>query len=353
MAEAVTQEQVLETLRVIQDPDLHRDIVTLGFVKDIKICDGNVAFKIELTTPACPVKDQLKAQAQEVVRRLPGVKQVQVEMTALVRGRERAPQELLPGVRHVIAVASGKGGVGKSTVSANLAVALAQTGAKVGLLDADVYGPTLPLMMGIRSKPLLEQTPEGPKIIPIMAYGVKVISMGFFIEEGQAIVWRGPMLGKAVQQLFGDVLWGELDYLVVDLPPGTGDVPMSLAQMVPLSGVVIIMTPQLVAQDIGNKSIAMFRTLEQSTGRPIPILGIVENMSGSVFGTGGAERAAERWQVPFLGRVPLDPNICVGGDAGCPSVLADPDSESSHAFRALAGALAAQVSIQEYRKRQA
>jgi ATP-binding protein involved in chromosome partitioning len=345
---AITEEQVLDALRVVQDPDLHRDIVTLGFVKDIKICEGNIAFKIELTTPACPVKDQLKAQAEEVVSRLPGATQVAVEMTAQVRGRTTTPQELIPGVRHVIAVASGKGGVGKSTVSANLAVALAQTGARVGLLDADVYGPTLPMLMGIHSKPLMKETPEGPRIVPVAAYGTLVISMGFFVEPDQAIVWRGPMLGKAVHQLFGDVLWGELDYLIVDLPPGTGDVPMSLAQMVPISGVVIVMTPQQVAQDIGNKSVLMFRTLEQSTGRAIPILGVVENMSGAVFGTGGGERAAERFSVPFLGRVPLDPNICASGDAGMPAVLADPASEQAQAFRSIAGTLAARVSVVQY-----
>src|SRR5579884_2410199 len=219
MAEAVTQEQVLETLRVIQDPDLHRDIVTLGFVKDIKICDGNVAFKIELTTPACPVKDQLKAQAQEVVRRLPGVKQVQVEMTALVRGRERAPQELLPGVRHVIAVASGKGGVGKSTVAANLAVALAQAGAAVGLLDADVYGPSIPLMMGVHHRP---QMRDG-KIVPLEAHGVKLMSIGFILDPEKALIWRGPLVAQLITQFLNDVDWGELDYLIIDLPPGTGD----------------------------------------------------------------------------------------------------------------------------------
>ncbi len=349
---AVTEEQVLNALRVVQDPDLHRDIVTLGFVKDIRICDGNVAFKIELTTPACPVKDQLKEQAQAVVARLPGVNQVEAEMTAQVRGRAANPQELIPGVRHVIAVASGKGGVGKSTVSANLAVALALTGAKVGLLDADVYGPTLPLLMGIHKKPLMKETPEGPKIVPIAAHGVLVISMGFFIEEDQAIVWRGPMLGKAIHQLFGDVLWGDLDYLIVDLPPGTGDVPMSLAQMVPISGVVIVMTPQQVARDIGNKSVLMFRTLEQSSGRAIPILGVVENMSGDIFGTGGAEQTAERLGVPFLGRVPLDPQICASGDAGTPAVLAAPDSEQAQAFRSLAGTLAARVSIVQYDREQ-
>jgi ATP-binding protein involved in chromosome partitioning len=350
---AVTETQVLDALRGIEDPDLRRDIVTLGFVKDIKICDGNVAFKMELTTPACPVKDQLKAQAQQAVAGLPGVTQVAVEMTAQVRGRETSPQELIPGVRHVIAVASGKGGVGKSTVSANLAAALALTGAKVGLLDADVYGPTIPLLMGIRKKPLMTETPDGPKIVPIAAHGVLVISMGFFIDENQAIVWRGPMLGKALHQLFSDVVWGDLDYLIVDLPPGTGDVPMSLAQMVPLSGVVVVMTPQQVAQDIGNKSVMMFRTLEQSTGRTIPILGIVENMSGSVFGTGGAERAAERFGVPFLGRVPLDPRICEGGDSGTPALLLAPDSEQAEAFRHIAGTLAAQVSIVQYGREEA
>ena len=345
---AVTEEQIRNALRVVQDPDLHKDIVTLGFVKDIKICDGNVAFKIELTTPACPVKDLLKSQAEDAVRTLPGVTQVEIEMTAQVRGRDLSPQELIPGVRHVIAVASGKGGVGKSTVSANLAVALAQTGAKVGLLDADIYGPSMPMMMGNGSRPLMHNTPTGPKIVPLTAHGLLMMSLGSLLDPDKAVVWRGPMVAGAVKQLLGDVSWGEQDYLVVDLPPGTGDASLTLAQQVPLSGVVIVTTPQTVAQEIAYKSVLMFRMLSQTPGREIPILGVVENMSGGVFGSGGGEQAAERFGVPFLGRIPLDPAICEGGDSGQPVLISQPESEAANAFRHIATTLAARLSVLQY-----
>ncbi len=355
MAEAileVTEQQVLDALRVVEDPDLHRDIVTLGFVKDIKICEGNVAFKVELTTPACPVKDLLKMQAREAVAKLPGVTQVNVEMTAQVRGQKNVGQALIPGVRHVIAVASGKGGVGKSTVSVNLAVALAQMGAKVGLMDADIYGPSLPLMMGVTKKPLLKETPEGPKMVPVASHGVLMISLGFLLDPDKAVIWRGPMVAGTVRQLLGDVLWGEQDYLIVDLPPGTGDAPLTLAQQVPISGVVVVMTPQQVAQEIANKSIQMFRTVGQGQNRAIPILGVVENMSGGVFGSGGGERAAQRLSVPFLGRVPLDSAISQAGDDGIPAILAAPNSPHAESFRDIARTLAAQVSILQYAQEQ-
>ncbi len=345
----VTEQQVLEALRVVQDPDLHRDIVTLGFVKDVKICNGNVAFKVELTTPACPVKDVLKDQAREVVERIPGVQRAEVEMTAQVRGGQPAGP-LIPGVKNVIAVASGKGGVGKSTISVNLAVALSQSGARVGLLDADIYGPSIPMMMGAEGQPEL----QGDKIVPMERYGVTIMSMGFFLEEGRAVVWRGPMIGKFLHQVLGDVLWGDLDYLVVDLPPGTGDASMSLAQLIPLTGVVIVMTPQDVAQAIAQKSVDMFRQMEVSGGRAIPILGVVENMSGficpycgkesALFSKGGGAMAAARLGVPFLGAVPLDPTISVSGDAGKPAILMNPESPQAGAFRFIAGQVAARVS---------
>lgn len=345
----ITEDQVLSALRAVQDPDLHRDIVTLGFVKNLRICEGSVAFTIELTTPACPVKDLLQAEARAVVADLPGVDHVEVEMTAQVRGDVRTGP-LIPGVKNVIAVASGKGGVGKSTVSCNLAVALAQTGASVGLLDADIYGPSIPMMMGAQEAPSY----DGNKMRPPVTHGVKIMSIGFFLEEGKAVVWRGPMIGKALNQFLGDVDWGDLDYLVVDLPPGTGDAPMSLAQLIPITGVVVVMTPQDVAQQIANKSILMFRMLAETTGRTIPILGVVENMSGFIcptcgtetplFRKGGGEAAAVRLNVPFLGAIPLDPTICISGDAGQPALLMAPDSRQADAFRHICGQIAAQVS---------
>ncbi|HLK56508.1 MAG TPA: Mrp/NBP35 family ATP-binding protein, partial [Chthonomonadaceae bacterium] len=249
-------------------------------------------------------------------------------------------------------VASGKGGVGKSTVSANLAIALAQTGAKVGLLDADIYGPSQPLMMGNGSRPLMHNSPTGPKIVPLTAHGLLMMSLGSLLDPDKAVVWRGPMVATAVKQLLGDVSWGEQDYLIVDLPPGTGDASLSLAQLVPLSGVVIVTTPQMVAQEIANKSVLMFRMLSQTPGRSIPILGVVENMSGGVFGTGGGEQAAKRFGVPFLGRVPLDPAICESGDAGQPVLISQPQSEAALAFRQIAATLAARVSVLQYAQAQ-
>lgn len=344
----VTEQQILETLSSIQDPDLGRDIVTLGFVKDVVISEGNVAFTIELTTPACPVKDQLKADAQYLVSKLPGVTSVMIEMTAQVRGQRITGQELVPGVKHVIAIASGKGGVGKSTVSVNIAVALGMMGAKVGLLDADIYGPSLPMMMGVKHRPDMMQTDKGPRIVPIDAHGVKMMSLGFLVEEGKAVIWRGPMVAGTVRQLLGDVEWGELDYLIVDLPPGTGDAPLTLAQQVPLSGVVIVMTPQQVAQEIAYKSILMFRTLSQGMGRVIPILGIVENMSGGIFGSGGGEQAAIKQGTPFLGTIPLDAIVSQCGDSGQPAVRVAPESQQGRAFQEIARALAARISTLQY-----
>jgi ATP-binding protein involved in chromosome partitioning len=347
---APTEPQILAALSAIMDPDLGRDIVSLGFVKDVVIDEGRVSFKIELTTPACPVKDQLHADAIAIVSAMPGVESVNVEMTAQVRAQARTGP-LIPGVKHLIAVASGKGGVGKSTVSCSLAVALAQTGASVGLMDADIYGPSIPLMMGVGD--------EAPGLIvnriqPVVRHGVKLMSIGFFVEEDKAVVWRGPMIGKALTQFLGDVDWGDLDYLVVDLPPGTGDAPMSLAQMIPITGVVVVTTPQDVAQSIARKSVMMFRELEKATSQVIPIIGVVENMSGFVcpgcgletplLGAGGGERAAIKLNVPFLGSVPLDPQITVSGDAGIPAVIRTPDSIQAESFRRIAGQVAARVS---------
>ncbi|HWP30613.1 MAG TPA: Mrp/NBP35 family ATP-binding protein [Fimbriimonadales bacterium] len=341
---SVTEEKVLNALRTVIDPDLKRDIVSLGFVKDVRICDGKVAFKIELTTPACPVKDELREQSKNAVLALDGVSDVSIEMSAVVR-QSMQSEDLLPGVKNVIAVASGKGGVGKSTVAVNLSVALAKTGAEVGLLDADVYGPTVPLLMGCaKEKPSV----ENGKIIPIERYNIKMMSLGFLLEEGQAVLWRGPMVAGTVKQLLGDVAWGGLDYLVVDLPPGTGDAPMSLAQLVPLTGVVIVATPQDVAANIASKSVALFERLKT------PILGVIENMSSFVCPECGKEtkifkglsgkELAEQFHVPFLGSIPLDPFISDAGDEGVPSIIAHPSRTQAKLFHEIAGRLAAEVS---------
>ncbi|MFY9234918.1 MAG: Mrp/NBP35 family ATP-binding protein [Fimbriimonadaceae bacterium] len=341
----VTEAQVLDALRQVIDPDLHRDIVSLGFVHDVRIEGGAVSFTVQLTTPACPVKDILHRQCEEVVSAMPEVQTVAVEMTAKVRERDAVKDDLIPGVRHCIAVASGKGGVGKSTVTLNLAVALSQQGASVGLMDADVYGPSIPMMMGTSEKPFTQAS----KIIPIEKYGVKMMSLGLLLDEGQAVLWRGPMVAGTVKQLLADVAWGELDYLLVDLPPGTGDAPMSLAQLAPLTGVVLVTTPHQVAANIAGKSVALFNRLGA------PIIGLVENMAdfacpecGSVSrifaGTRGVEIAAG-FGVPYLGSIPLDPLISSSSDAGVPAIIANPERPGSAAFRDIAGKLAAQASI--------
>ena len=343
-----TTEQVLNALKSVQDPDLRRDIVSLGFVKDVRVQNGHVAFTIELTTPACPVRDLMKEEARAAVAKLPDVSQVDVTMTAQVR--TSIPMQpaggLIPTIKNVVPIASGKGGVGKSTVSANLALALAKSGARVGLMDADVYGPTIPTLLGITAQPEVD---ERNRITPVEQEGLKVISMGFFMKPEDAVVWRGPMLHKTVQQFLGGVLWGELDYLIIDLPPGTGDVQLSLCQSIPITGAVIVSTPQDVALNVAQKAIAMFKKLNA------PILGIIENMSAyvcphcgkrdEIFGTGGAKKIAERLNIPFLGEIPLATPIRVASDAGKPIVLTDPNSAAAKAFVAAAEALAAQVSI--------
>ena len=321
--------------------------MTLGFVKDVKVCDGIVAFTVELTTPACPVKDQLKAECEDVVSAIDGVSQVVVEMTAQVRTRPSQQQDLVPQVKQIIAIASGKGGVGKSTVTVNLAVALAQTGARVGLMDADVYGPSIPLMLGCPDdRPF---TRDG-KIVPIEKDGVAMMSLGFLLEEGQAVLWRGPMVAGTVRQLLADVDWGDLDYLLVDLPPGTGDAPMSLAQLVPLTGVVIVTTPHNVAANIAGKAAALFQRLNA------PLLGVVENMANLIcpncgeptrlFAGMSGEELAAQLKIPFLGSVPLDPAISESSDRGVPSILAHPDRPQAAEFHRIAGRLAAYASVQ-------
>ncbi|MDR3690439.1 MAG: Mrp/NBP35 family ATP-binding protein [Fimbriimonas sp.] len=343
---SVTETQVLDALRNVIDPDLHRDIVTLGFVKDITIDGARVGFKVQLTTPACPVKEILEAECRERVLALDGVQEVDVEMTSQVRQRDAPHDDLIPQVRHCIAIASGKGGVGKSTCAVNLAIALAQSGAKVGLMDADVYGPSIPLMMGAQDE---RPFTRGNKIVPIQRYGIQMMSLGFLLEEGQAVLWRGPMVAGTVRQLLADVEWGDLDYLLVDLPPGTGDAPMSLAQLAPLTGVVIVTTPHHVAANIAGKSVQLFRRLNA------PIMGVIENMAGfvcpncnavtQIFAGLTGEELASQLKVPYLGSVPLDPTVSDAGDRGVPSIIAQPDRLQAGSFREIAGKLAQQASI--------
>ncbi|MFN8522340.1 MAG: Mrp/NBP35 family ATP-binding protein [Chloroflexota bacterium] len=343
------QEEVLNSLRVVRDPDLHRDIVSLGFVQNLKIEAGRVGFDIVLTTPACPVKDRLQEEAERAVRSLPWVTEVSVAMEAQTRvGRAAGENEqLIPKVKNVIAIASGKGGVGKSTTSANVALALAETGARVGLMDADMYGPNIPLMMGLKQRPELQN--ENGKIIPCRGYGIRLMSIGFFLDPDNPVIWRGPMVHGAIQQFLRDVDWGELDYLVIDLPPGTGDVPLSLSQLIPLSGAVIVTTPQDVALQDVAKGMAMFQKLE------VPIIGVVENMSyficpgcqqkHEIFGSGGGQKIADQFGVPLLGRIPLEPRVREGGDEGRPIVVTAPDSPVAVAIRDVAGEIARRVSI--------
>ena len=341
------EQEILQALRSVKDPDLGRDIVELGFVKNLNIEGDKASFAIELTTPACPVKDKMKEEAKRAALSVPGIKSVDIQMTARVRPSQAQQKEhMLPQVKNIIPVASGKGGVGKSTVSANLAVALVQMGAKVGLMDADVYGPSIPRIMGVKEGP---KGLPGNRVVPPEIHGIKIMSMGFFIGEGEAIVWRGPMLHKTIQQFLGDVEWGELDYLVVDLPPGTGDVQLSICQTIPLTGAAIVSTPQDVALKVAEKAIVMFNKLNT------PILGMIENMSGyicshcgeknDIFGRGGAKKYSLEHNIPFLGEIPLDGQVCRDSDSGTPVVTSSPDSPAARAFRQIAQNLAAQVSI--------
>ena len=348
-----TSQQVLEALGHIKDPDLGRDVVSLGMIKELDVSpQGKVSFTFELTTPACPVRDRFKSQAEDAVNGLPGVTAVEVRMTANVRPAfmRPKPSEILPGVKQTIAVASGKGGVGKSTVAVNLAAALRLSGASVGLLDADILGPSVPVMTGSRVMP---QQVNG-QLQPIEAHGLKLMSFGHIYPSGQPTIYRGPMVGKAIEALMTQVDWGQLDYLVIDLPPGTGDASLTLGQAIPLTGVAIVCTPQDVATDIAIKALQMFRKLN------VNALGLIENMSWyvcpscghrhEIFSHGGAEAAAKRLGVPFLGSIPLEEGIREDSDAGTPVVISRPESAGAKAFVEIASQVAARTSIQSFRQ---
>ncbi len=339
----VSQEMVLKALSQVQDPELHKDLVSLNMIKDIEIDGGKVSFTVELTTPACPLKSQIQREAEAAVSAIPGVDSVSVKMGARVR-EDKKIQDL--DVKNIIAVGSGKGGVGKSTIAVNLAVALAKSGASVGLLDADIYGPNVPMMMGLDRLP---PTPKGKKIQPAEAYGVKVMSIGFMVSTGQPLIWRGPMLHSAIKQFLMDVDWGDLDYLVVDLPPGTGDVQLSLVQTVPLSGGVIVTMPQQVSFDDAARAVSMFKKMD------VPILGVVENMSylkmedgtlRRLFGEGGGEQLARAASAPLLANIPIDEPVREGGDSGEPVVVSAPESLAGKALQDLAESVAACMSMQ-------
>jgi ATP-binding protein involved in chromosome partitioning len=350
---ALDEGRVLEALRPIIDPDFGRSIVDLGFVKDVAIEGGKVSFAIELTTPACPVKAEFERAARERVAALPGVASVEVRMTAQTRGRSASAETggaVLPGVRNTIAVASGKGGVGKSTTAVNLALALRQSGARVGLMDADVYGPSLPLLLGVRDRPTMVERGGQKRILPLASHGLAVMSMGFFVTESSPVIWRGPMVHGLIRQFLADVDWGELDYLVIDLPPGTGDAALTLTQQAPLSGAVIVTTANDLSLIDARKGLKMFEKVD------VPVLGVVENMSYFVppdlpdrryhiFGQGGGRRIAEELGVDFLGEVPIDPRVVEGGDAGRPVVEEAPESEAARVFRDVAGRVARKLAV--------
>lgn len=344
-------EKILSLLGKVKDPDLNKDLVSLGMIKDLRVEGANVIFKVELTTPACPLKDKIKSDCINAIRsELPEVKEIKIEMTAKVSAHSDTRKDtVLPGVKNTIAVASGKGGVGKSTVAVNLAVSLAKLGAKVGLIDADIYGPSIPLMLGIKSKPKIMQDMVSQKMVPIENYGVKLMSIGFLIDESDPVIWRGPMASGAIKQFMSDVEWGELDYLFFDLPPGTGDIQLTLVQTIPLTGAIIVTTPQDVSVIDARKGLKMFERVN------VPVFGIIENMSYfiapdtgkryDIFGNGGGRKLSEELKTEFLGEIPIDPRIREGGDLGKPIVYELNGTEHENRIIEISKNLAAQVSI--------
>ncbi len=331
----VTQETVMKALSTVIEPDLHRDLVSLNMIRNLQIDGNDVTFTIMLTTPACPLRGKMEGDSRAALARVPGIGQVTINWDSNVPADRRIGEQVGQNFRNTIAVSSGKGGVGKTTVAVNLAISLAMEGARVGLLDADILGPNVPMMMGREQMP----TPVNRKMIPAENYGVKFISMAFLVKPDQPLIWRGPMLHSAIRQLLTDVNWGELDYLIVDLPPGTGDAQLTLAQVLPLSGALVITQPMQVAASDAVRGLKTFEKLE------VPIIGVIENMSGDFFGTGAGEQLAKEYQTTYLGSIPLEAEVRKGGDSGRPIVVAHPESEAAKAIRRIARDVAARVSV--------
>lgn len=349
----ITKDAVLKALSHVEEPDLGKDLVTLNMVRDIEIEGKNVSFSVVLTTPACPLKDMIEKACINAIKMLVDKEaSVKVNMTSNITTNRKDKKDILPGVKNIIAVVSGKGGVGKSTVAVNLALGLAQEGAKVGLLDADIHGPSVPIMLGIRGeRPMMTDVNGKGMIVPMERYGIKAMSIGLLIDEKQAVIWRGPQASSALRQFISDVYWEELDYLVIDMPPGTGDVHLTLVQTVPVTGAVVVSTPQPVAAADARKAIMMLRQPQIN----VPILGVVENMSYFtpselpenkyyIFGKGGARQMAEQFELPFLGEIPIVQSIREGGDRGIPAVI-DDEPIAKNAFLELAGTVARNISI--------
>jgi ATP-binding protein involved in chromosome partitioning len=339
---ALDRESVLAALRTVKDPELFKDIVTLNMVKDVKVEGSHVHVHVELTTPACPLKEKIQKDVEEAVKRI-GAKTVHVELSANTRGPMQPRKDLLPQVKNVVAIGAGKGGVGKSTIAVNVAVGLQRQGASVGLMDGDIYGPSMPTLLGIKGK-----TPQvqASKIIPFYVHGIHAITIGALVEEEKPLIWRGPMAHGAFKQLFSDnTQWPELDYLIVDLPPGTGDVPLTLCQLLPITGAVVVAQPQQVALDDAVRAVRMFQQLGA------PILGMVENMSGDMFGRGGAQQAAQRLNLPFLGAIPLIPELRINSDAGTPHKNFEGDAQLKLALESMVQMLAGQISLRNMQPR--
>lgn len=332
---AITETAIREALSQVIEPELHRDLITLDMVKDINISGNDVSFTIMLTTPACPLKGKMEQDSRNALAGVPGIGQVTINWDSKVPTDDRIRQQVGTNFRNTIAISSGKGGVGKTTIAVNLAIELSRSGAEVGLLDADILGPNVPMMMGEEKMP----PPRDRKIVPAEKYGIKFMSMAFLVKPDQPLVWRGPMLHTAIRQLLTDVDWGELDYLIIDLPPGTGDAQLSLAQSIPLSGAIIVTQPMQVAAADALRGLKMFEKLE------VPIIGIIENMSGEFFGEGGGEELALQQGVEYLGSIPLDAQVRVGGDSGDPIVVINPESPAGQAFAEITPLVAARVSV--------